>query len=655
MSLVFGVFTILVFSPIVGIGCSQTVKTIDHDEFLDDIAHFCYDEYFTSEIHNYKKLLQIDRFKSDESQEKKDMYCSLKGWISSGPIDSAWPMKCLDRRHTAQSSYSTTSNPNGVEVWNFKCDMIETSPTVGEDGTIYFGTMGSGDELYALHPNGTLKWKYETDMWIWGSSPAIDEDGTIYICSWDDYLHAIHPNGTRKWRFYAEDSISSSPAIADDGTIYFGTMGDGYRIFAINPDGTEKWRYQTGYKITSDPAIGDDGTIYIGSGDNYLYALYPNGTLQWRFKTGHYVKGPPSIANDGTIYIGSWDDYVYALYPNGTMRWRHKVGAGTESNPSIGLDGIIYIGGGYLYAIYPNGTRKWTFDFGSNVHTFKSCPAIDSDGIIYIGTHVGDGNGGELVAVNHDGALRWRKTIANYRVDSSPCIGKDGTVYIGSSSDNQGYTYGYLHAFGRGELIADAGGPYNALIYENITFKSTIWGGIPPYEYLWEFGDGSTSIEEKPEYSYNQQGNYTVTLTVTDAESNVSVDTTLAYIRSPPSKPEINGPNSGHFGEEYEYTFTAIDPESDDIWYYVDWGDGSNSGWLGPYSSGEVVTKSHTWDEENTYTIRAKAKDIFDEESYWGTLEVTMPVNKPPQFPIISWLLERFPNAFPILRQLLGL
>ncbi|MFW6149157.1 MAG: hypothetical protein ACOC6D_04795, partial [Atribacterota bacterium] len=71
--------------------------------------------------------------------------------------------------------------------------------------------------------------------------------------------------------------------------------------------------------------------------------------------------------------------------------------------------------------------------------------------------------------------------------------------------------------------------------------------------------------------------------------------------------------------------------------------------------SGKVITVNHTWDEKGDYTIRAKAKDTKDLESDWGTLDVTMPKNKVFNFNLLEWLFERFPNAFPILRHLLGL
>jgi hypothetical protein len=53
----------------------------------------------------------------------------------------------------------------------------------------------------------------------------------------------------------------------------------------------------------------------------------------------------------------------------------------------------------------------------------------------------------------------------------------------------------------------------------------------------------------------------------------------------------------------------ATDPDGDAVYYYFDWGDGGNSGWLGPYASGASGCKDHSYSSEGTYTIKAKAKD----------------------------------------------
>ena len=77
--------------------------------------------------------------------------------------------------------------------------------------------------------------------------------------------------------------------------------------------------------------------------------------------------------------------------------------------------------------------------------------------------------------------------------------------------------------------------------------------------------------------------------------------------------------------------------------------------WSREYASGETATLGHTWNKRGTYTIRVKARDTLGEESDWGYLEVEMPVNQQSAHPLFHWFLERFPNAFPTIRHLLGL
>jgi len=556
----------------------------------------------------------------------------------SPPMDSPWPMQSHDTKHTGRSPYSTADNPYD-EKWRFGCDWVEGGSVIDDNGNIYFGDFD--DYLYSLYPDGTLNWKYKTGDWIW-STPAIGDDGTIFIGTQDTKLYAINPNGTLKWKIGTGGSISSSPAIADDGTIYIGNFGN--KIVAVNPNGTIKWKYDTGDVITSDPAISDNGIVYIGSQDSYLYALWPNGTLYWRFKTGTSIMGPPSIAEDGTIYVGSWDDYLYALNPDGSMKWSHPIGEGSAINPSIGGDDTIYIGYENLYAIYPNGTRRWTFSLGAERHIQGSSPAVCSDGIIYVGTNIGEGAGGELIAINPDGTERWRKKIVKDWVDASPSIGQDGTVYIGGTKGvGEG---GYFFAFGVSELEADAKGPYYGQINESIPFQGSAKGGYRPHSYHWDFGDGNNSDEQNPPHTYASAGKYIVTFTVTDNESNTAVDTTYAWIQdgnTPPDTPDIDGPTSGRVGIPYDYKFSGTDSDGSVIHLFVDWDDGSNSGWLGPDDSGQEITLSHKWSKRGTYTIKVKAKDPYDEEGPEGTLVVTIPRNRIVSNPLLLNLLERYP------------
>ena len=121
----------------------------------------------------------------------------------------------------------------------------------------------------------------------------------------------------------------------------------------------------------------------------------------------------------------------------------------------------------------------------------------------------------------------------------------------------------------------------------------------------------------------------------------------------PPIMNEIDGLTSGKAGEEHEYTFSATDPDGDDVTYVIDWGDNSGEESFGPYPSGEQATAKHVW-KDGYYIIKAKAVDTYGKESDFATLEVCMSKTKVINSPFLQFL-ENNPNLFPLLRQLLGL
>ncbi len=94
---------------------------------------------------------------------------------------------------------------------------------------------------------------------------------------------------------------------------------------------------------------------------------------------------------------------------------------------------------------------------------------------------------------------------------------------------------------------------------------------------------------------------------------------------SAPVKPTINGPAKGKPGVSYEYTVSSLDPEEQQVFYFIDWGDGTTTDWLGPYDSGTEILVNHTWEKKQTFTVKAKAKDSMGAESEWATLPVKIP------------------------------
>lgn len=90
----------------------------------------------------------------------------------------------------------------------------------------------------------------------------------------------------------------------------------------------------------------------------------------------------------------------------------------------------------------------------------------------------------------------------------------------------------------------------------------------------------------------------------------------------------IEGPINGKVRTRYSYNFSMVDLDGDDVYYYVDWGDETTYSWIGPYASGTKAKLSHEWEERGTYTIKAKARDIFRAVGLEGTLEMTIPKNQ---------------------------
>ncbi|MEY2879745.1 MAG: hypothetical protein RLZZ15_2125, partial [Verrucomicrobiota bacterium] len=316
----------------------------------------------------------------------------------------------VDNEVTSTSTTAGTFTLNCIDSnWEFHGNGGPTTVAVAPDGTLH--TTDTLGYIYALDPDGFIKWRYFMTGFGTYSAPAVGPDGTVYAGDDFFYLHAVTPTGTRKWRTALNAKIDSPPAIAADGTIY--VRPDDGKLYALAPDtGIVKWNVTLGTSATTSyaaPSIGPDGTIYTGSAASKLYAINPNGTVKWTYSTD-FILSSPAIAPDGTVYFGTSapGNRLVALNSDGTVKWSFPAAADVSSSPTIAADGTIYFGSvdKNLYAITPNGTLRWSLPVGNTIR--NTAPTLASDGSIFIGC-----DDGKVYAANSDGTLRRTYATAN--------------------------------------------------------------------------------------------------------------------------------------------------------------------------------------------------------------------------------------------------
>jgi hypothetical protein len=130
--------------------------------------------------------------------------------------------------------------------------------------------------------------------------------------------------------------------------------------------------------------------------------------------------------------------------------------------------------------------------------------------------------------------------------------------------------------------------------------------------------------------------------------ANVRFTTRLPY------PPTIEGPGNVRYKREGVYTASTTDNQGQQYYWFFDWGDGTNTGWLGPYQPDTQVGASHIWNEKGDYTIKVR----YTEDglmSDWGRLEVRMPTNSYQNTPlglIYVRLIDRFPMLSNIIENM---
>jgi outer membrane protein assembly factor BamB len=207
--------------------------------------------------------------------------------------------------------------------------------------------------------------------------------------------------------------------------------------------GTQKWVYPKGNQI----AVGPDGTVYVTYYSSYpITAITPAGDYRWEESVAPTtVTTFPVIGENGTVYFGDGLGTLHARNANGTVKWNSTHGISAIDSAVIGAGGYIYCTNGPIFRITPDGSTDKVFTPpGAAV---ISTPAIGPDGTVYVGT-----SDAMLYALNPDLTVKW--SIIGSVPIRHLAVGFDGTVYYTEVGGSK------LHAFryGIGGWAFTAGG-----------------------------------------------------------------------------------------------------------------------------------------------------------------------------------------------------
>lgn len=134
-----------------------------------------------------------------------------------------------------------------------------------------------------------------------------------------------------------------------------------------------------------------------------------------------------------------------------------------------------------------------------------------------------------------------------------------------------------------------------------VNFTGTVSGGDAPVAVEWSFGDGSTSTDLEPSYTYQFSGNYVVTFTATDATGDEAEATLMITVGSD-SKPVVAvgaDPTSGPAPLNVQFEANAAGGDAP-LTYAWDFGDGDTSTDTNP---------THTYTADGTYNAKVTVTD----------------------------------------------
>jgi len=161
---------------------------------------------------------------------------------------------------------------------------------------------------------------------------------------------------------------------------------------------------------------------------------------------------------------------------------------------------------------------------------------------------------------------------------------------------------------GEGTVIVNLGDDVLTQEDTAVTINSLVsYSGTKGLDYLWTFGDGTQSDQQRPSHTYTRAGNYTITLTVTDTDGIQDSDSVYIEVLNVRPIADAGGDKTLYEGTTVILDGSASWDTASDLallTYQWDFGDGFSTS-----SSKENKVTTHTYADAGVYVVRLVVRD----------------------------------------------
>jgi PKD repeat protein len=367
--------------------------------------------------------------------------------------------------------------------------------------------------------------------------------------------------------------------------------------------------YGDGIWDNPKPPLGTKNAVFVE--DCYFsgckHAIASNNDSHYVFRN-NYVEGLTDN-RQGVDAHGKQSQYscgsnTWEIYKN-TI-----VGSGLSTQTDWGI--AVRGGSGVIYENTISkcdpglGTPPKAIAVGIDDHTSYPDPFQVRDLYVWGNTHNGDTIGDIFVADN-----------------TSAYVKKDREYFLYKKPGYISYAYPHpLRGVTSPVFASISASPLSGQAPLAVSFKGVASGGVAPYTYSWNFGDGKSSTVQNPTHTFQSAAKFTAILTVRDSQGSSDTESVVITVTSVPTQLSAYGSGSPLSGPAPLYVKFSGEATGGVPPYSFRWNFGDGWNWATQHPS-------HTYEAEGQYTATLYVTDSQSATAK-ATVAIRVAASQPP-------------------------